>query len=63
MCINNVVYFFKKIENLLLDGSLNDYEFVKNSNKNIDDVDDANEFKDLCVRFLFNNDSYLDLYI
>jgi len=32
-----------------LDKTLNDYEFVKNSNKNIDDVDDAADFKDLCV--------------
>ncbi|KAI9002018.1 P-loop containing nucleoside triphosphate hydrolase protein [Gaertneriomyces semiglobifer] len=30
---------------LLLDGSLNDYRFTKNSNKNIDGVDDAAEFK------------------
>ncbi len=43
-----------KIESLLLDGTLNDYEFVKNSNKNIDDVDDAVEFKDLCVSNLYN---------
>jgi len=34
-------------KSLLLDKTLNDYEFVKNSNKNIDDVDDAAEFKDL----------------
>lgn len=39
---------------MLLDGSLNDYEFIKNSNKNIDDVDDAVEFKDLCVSVLHN---------
>ncbi|RKO91391.1 myosin head, motor domain-containing protein, partial [Blyttiomyces helicus] len=34
-------------ESLLLDGSLNDYRFTKASNKNIDGVDDAGDFKSL----------------
>jgi myosin heavy subunit len=37
----------------LLDGTLNDYGFIKNSNKNIDGVDDAAEFASIIVTFGF----------
>ena len=32
---------------MLLDGTLNDYRFTKTSNKNIEGVDDSQDFKDL----------------
>ncbi|KAI8899618.1 P-loop containing nucleoside triphosphate hydrolase protein [Globomyces pollinis-pini] len=35
-------------DSLLLDGTASDYRFTKNSNKNIDGVDDAVDFKALC---------------
>ncbi|KAJ3051404.1 hypothetical protein HK097_007621 [Rhizophlyctis rosea] len=34
-------------DRFLVDGSVNDYRFIKNSNKNIDGVDDAADFKAL----------------
>jgi myosin protein heavy chain len=35
---------------LLLEGGLNDYKYTKQSNKNIDGVDDVADFKSLKVR-------------
>lgn len=37
------------IEQLLLDGQAQDYNFIKQSNKRIEGVDDAEEYKKLCV--------------
>ncbi|KAL2914326.1 class II myosin [Polyrhizophydium stewartii] len=39
-------------QKLLIDGSLSDYRFTKNSNKNIDGVDDAADFKTLKESFM-----------
>ncbi|KAJ1515938.1 hypothetical protein HMI54_012844 [Coelomomyces lativittatus] len=36
-------------EKLLIDGGLDDYNYTKNSNKNIDGVDDVADFKTLCT--------------
>lgn len=45
------------IEQLLLEGHANDYQFLKQSNKKIEGVDDAKEFQSLTVihasRFIF----------
>jgi myosin protein heavy chain len=40
-------------QTLLLDGSASDYRFTKNSNKNIDGVDDAAEFRSIKVTLPF----------
>lgn len=40
------------IESLLLDGSINDYGYIKNSNHTISGVDDAEEWKLLLVRYI-----------
>ncbi|KAI8911536.1 P-loop containing nucleoside triphosphate hydrolase protein, partial [Gorgonomyces haynaldii] len=50
---------------LILDGSLNDYRFTKNSNKNIDGVDDAIDFRSLRESFntmLFSETDQLNLF-
>ena len=39
------------IESLLLSSDLDEYRFLKNSNKNIEGVDDIVDFKQLLVRF------------
>ena len=50
-------------ETLLLDGTLNDYRFIKNSNKNIEGVDDVQEFKDLLVSLYAAYDGFMFSYI
>lgn len=40
---------------LLLDGTAADYRFTKNSNKNIDGVDDAADFKSICESLVVMN--------
>lgn len=40
-----------KLEKLLLDGGLSDYQFIKNSNKQIEGVDDAVDFASILVSF------------
>lgn len=40
---------------LLLDGTAADYRFTKNSNKNIDGVDDAADFKSICESLTIMN--------
>lgn len=50
---------------LLLKGTVNDYRFTKNSNKNIDGVDDGLEFKDLIKSLTvlkFNEAAQNDLF-
>ena len=41
---------FESVDRFLVDGGVNDYRFVRASNKNIDGVDDAADFKALTVR-------------
>ena len=52
-------------EKLILEGTASDYRFTKNSNKNIDGVDDVAEFKALEDSFKimnFSDDEQLNLY-
>lgn len=52
-------------QTLLLDGSASDYRFTKNSNKNIDGVDDAVDFKIICESLAvmnFNDTQRLDFF-
>lgn len=42
-----IFHFRAETDKLLLDGSLSDYQFTKNSNKTIPDVDDASDFNAL----------------
>lgn len=45
--------FFFILEQLLLTGQPQDYNFIKHSNKRIDGVDDSEEYKALCVSINF----------
>ena len=49
-------------EKLLLDGALTDYRFIKASNKNIEGVDDVQDFQTLLVGFCVLVITYVGIY-
>ena len=51
--ICEVIDFHLYIEGLLLSSDLDHYRFIKNSNKDIEGVDDVTEFKQLLVCIVF----------